>query len=228
MFQPAAVTEASSLHALKEAIWPGTGLAEEQLRLGLLVTGQLTLVAWQGDEAVGFAAAFPTVTANGQRRWELDLLGVHPAARGQRLGTQLIEAMLRQLPHQPGEPIRALIAVNNIASQTAFRRAGFRQEQTEMALYNYDLGPAGQTSPAVIPAHLVPVQTLNYSGYWLEEIAEASALSLATGLPASQNATLVGALLARDRPDLHTTARQAGYALMGNYHWWQQNGLAEG
>lgn len=220
--RPATPAQAATLYELKQAIWPGERATVEQVEAGLSAPDQLTVVGWQGNVVVGFAAAFPTMTATGQRRWELDLLGVHPAARGQRLGTKLIETMLRQLPRQADEPMRALIATSNIASQTAFRRAGFHQEQMELGLFSSELRPAGQTNPTTIPAHLIPVQTLNYGGYWLEAIADGSALSLAAGLPSGPTAALVGALLPLDRQDLHTTARHSGYAHIGNYHWWHK------
>ncbi len=222
VIRPAVPGQVDTLYDLKQAIWPSENATVEQIQVGLSAPDQLALIAWQADAAVGFAAAFPTMTATGQRRWELDLLGVHPAARGQRLGTQLIDAMLRQVPRQPGEPMRALIATSNIASQAAFRRAGFYLVPAELVLYSCELGPAGQTNPTTIPAHLIPVQTLNYSGYWLEAIADGAALSLAASLPSGLTAALVGALLPLDRPDLHTAARQAGYDHISNYHWWHK------
>ena len=219
-FQDATINEVAALVAIKQAVWPEESATVAQVKLGLSQPGQCTVLALLDDRPVGLAAGFPSIRKDGTRHWDLDLLAVAAAARGRQLGTRLIEQCRLGLSVPAGESMRALIATSNIASQIAFRRAGFALQQPVVHLYVKGLAAIDNRSPADVEGHLIPVHTHNYSGYWLESIETAAALKAAAKLPGRDDCQVVGALLAADRPDLVAAARAADYFHVGDYQWW--------
>jgi len=148
-------------------------------------------------QAVGFCSFLETPTAQGLRL-EIDMLGVIAAYRGQGLATRLITQAASDARARGVRRFRALVAVDNRASQRAFERAGFIASATafDLLLYRLDgLTPvaflssnwrweidAADDSPAethhlydatgdlVAMAECLHVQTLAYNGLWLERL----------------------------------------------------------
>jgi len=105
----------------------------------LLANGeQRAWLAIVQGEVVGFVAAFPTHTLHG-RNWEVDLVAVLSAFRGQGTATELIKVAVEGAGGHSLDTARALAATDNLASQRAFTRAGFNPEETVCSLLLYEI-----------------------------------------------------------------------------------------
>lgn len=176
MIRTARAADAHGIAAVLRDCWPDD--TPELDRIASLADDacHALLVAEVDASCVGVVDAFPTVNSKGVVRWELDLLAVVRVARGLGIGRALIRAALRAAT--PSAVIaRALIRVDNAASEGAFRAAGLRDSEPVLALYVTEANGAGGI--AASHSHLVPVQTLLYGGLWVEDEATAAALEAA-------------------------------------------------
>lgn len=162
---------------------------------------------------IGFVDAFMTVSADGVPRWEVDLLGVHPAYRGRGIAQRLINASVEIGRAQGAQHFRALIHMDNAASANAFQRVGFQSAPSTHELYISD-------QPADVPltpsdkAHLIPVCTLTYSGIWIENDQSPQSLLAARAIRARYDWFIAGALLPSGIPT------PEAFAHVGTYRWW--------
>lgn len=181
------------------------------------------------DGAVGgFVSAFLTVTSDGQRRWEIDLIAVRPASQGQGLGTRLIRRVCEDSRARTASVTRALIRVENVPSQTAFEKAGFAMDRRRHRLFLWPPGSGGETHAYIGPVTLLPVDTLTYRGLWIEGLTSVPAeeqhraVNVARSIVAAEGRLNTGAVIPADEenrlaPDLRDKAR-----LHGEYHWFEK------
>ncbi len=178
-------------------------------------TTRVTLVEQAGDGAlIGFIDAFMTVSFDGNPRWEVDLLGVHPAFRGRGIAQRLIKASVQAAHEQGVNFIRALIHVDNAASANAFQRCGFRGVGSDQALYISDQPADAPLTPST-SAHLIPVCTLTYTGIWVEHEFTPETLLVARAIRAKYDWFIAGVLFPARRP-----LPAEGYVSVGRYRWW--------
>jgi ribosomal protein S18 acetylase RimI-like enzyme len=86
--------------------------------------GEHAWLAQEGNTVVGFVSAFATRSLAADR-WEIDELAVHPAAQGRGVGTALVTHAVHQGRQNTDlAQARALVEVNNRASQRVFEKAG--------------------------------------------------------------------------------------------------------
>jgi ribosomal protein S18 acetylase RimI-like enzyme len=116
--------DAEGVLTVERATFDESPYGVEQVQTMLAQGNQHAWLAVQGPAVVGFVIAFLTAGLRGPC-WEIDLLAVHPAWRGRRLGSRLIEAagtygtgLARQA--------RAVVGDDNQPSAQAFWRTGFR------------------------------------------------------------------------------------------------------
>jgi ribosomal protein S18 acetylase RimI-like enzyme len=177
-------------------------------------TTRITLVEQADDGTlIGFIDAFMTVSVDGNLRWEIDLLGVHPAYRGRGIAQHLINASVHAGHEQGVDFIRALIHVDNAASTNAFQRCGFVTAQTTRELYISDQ-PAETSLIPPAAAHLIPVCTLTYSGIWIEDDHSPQSLAAARAIRAKYDWFIAGVLLPTGAPPPESFVR------VGEYRWW--------
>ncbi len=81
----AAVDDAPAIAAISRLSF-GTAMDEARIRHLLLLNRNITWVAVLSGGAAGFADYFLTVSQDDEVRLELDLLAVHPQARGMAAG----------------------------------------------------------------------------------------------------------------------------------------------
>jgi ribosomal protein S18 acetylase RimI-like enzyme len=185
-------------------------------------------VAEQHEDILGFVSAFLTVAGDGRRRWEVDLIAVRPASRGQGLGTRLIRHACKADQARTASLIRALIRVENVPSQRAFERAGFATDGRRHRLFVWPPGTGGETHTYAGPVDLIPVDTLTYRGLWMEGLTSVSAeeqrraLNAARSVVAARGRLNTGAVIPADEenrlaPDIRDKAR-----LHGEYHWFEK------
>ncbi len=211
--------DAPAIAALQALCWSEQPADPARVAGVLAEPDHATTVIVQDGRLAGFVDSFITLGADGARRWEVDLLAVHPECRGQGLGRVLIGANFgagrRFAPHLA----RALIRLDNIASQRAFARAGFAPEPATCRLMIAADGPAHAISPPE-DAHLIPVQTLTYQGVWVEGALRAEAFAAAQGVRARHGWDAAGSVIPLAQPAALEAASAAGYAPAGDYAWW--------
>jgi ribosomal protein S18 acetylase RimI-like enzyme len=179
-------------------------------------------------EVAGFVSAFLTVGKNGVRRWEVDLLAVGAASRGQQLGQKLVEATWRDAQRHCVNIARAAIRADNIASQRTFERAGYTTDGQAHKLLLWS--PEYADGKIVYPPNvtLLPVDTVTYRGLWIEgltangvsEDEQRQTVAAARTLIAQKGRANTGAMIpAKDEVILADNLR--GTAIMhGEYQWW--------
>jgi ribosomal protein S18 acetylase RimI-like enzyme len=191
-------------------------------------------VATEGDgtsgEVAGFVSAFLTIGQDGARRWEVDLLAVRRASRGQRLGQKLVEATWADARKHQVKMARAAVRVDNLASQRSFERAGYT---TDLRVHKLLLWLPQPAEGQIVYPHqvtLLPVNTLTYRGLWIEGLTVAGvsedeqrrAVTTARTLIAQQGRLNTGALIpAEDEGRLADDVRAMATG-QGEYHWWQK------
>ena len=189
----ATLADAEALLAVERQSLKDSPYTPEEVRQVLSRPEHRAYLAWRGGEPVGFCSCFETPTDTGPRL-ELDLLGVVPAHRGRGLGTRLIRYSIAQALCEGIRAFRAVVAVDNGASQGAFRRAGLLPEPRPRVLLIYEVrgnAPRGFLPPGwrwqahdqgprqihslyaeqgdlVASAECLEVHTCAYSGLWLE------------------------------------------------------------
>lgn len=182
-------------------------------------------VAAEDDYVAGFASGFLTVAQDGQRRWEVDLVGVRPCQQGQGLGTLLISRVSEAGHRQGASLTRALMRVDNVPSESAFERAGFSRKPGVQRLFLWSPEPNVEVGSYARRVTLLPVETLIYRGIWIEHLTsvppleQRRAVVAARSIASRESRLNAGALVAIDdehllAPDLRDQAQ-----LRGEYRW---------
>ena len=131
----------------------------------------------------------------------------------------------------PYDYARAVIAVSNYASASAFRYAGFTTDRIPRTLVTCKPTPGGGTPPDGVMCH--HVHTLTYEGIWVEPLPGAhydarllAGMAYGRGLAATGGAHVVGAFAS---PEKAAALQEAfGANRVGEYHWWVMNPPAGG
>ncbi len=181
-------------------------------------------VTTEDGEVAGFASAFLTVVGD-SRRWEIDLLAVRRASQGQGLGTHLI-GRVSEAGQQLGVSLtRALIRVENVASQRAFEEAGFTTDARVHSLFLWPPQPGAAAHPCPGAVTLLPVDTLTYRGLWIEGLASVPSESqrcvveTARSRVAEENRANAGAVIPVDRASLLAPGLCEDAVMHGEYYW---------
>jgi L-amino acid N-acyltransferase YncA len=187
-------------------------------------------------EVVGFASAFVTVGVRGYGRWEVDLVAVRRDSQRQGLGTRLISHTCRAGESKEVSLARALVRVENVASQRAFKKAGFTTDGQAHHLVLWSPGQGDtissdessvKRSDPISTGHvaLLPMDTLTYRGLWIEGLtsvcAEEQRLALKTAqsIIAREHRDNAGALIPVGKAScLAADLREEG-VVHGEYTW---------
>jgi ribosomal protein S18 acetylase RimI-like enzyme len=179
--------------------------------------------AW--GAVVGFVSAFATVDVNGHRRWELDLVAVRQDSHGQGIGTQLINRAYEVGASNEVSLARALIRVENAASQRAFEKAGFTTDGQGYYLMLWAPKPGAISVPCLEGVALLPVDTLTYRGLWIEGLEKVTAneqrsiIEAARGIIARDGRLNTGALIPAVKEHLVTIDLLNEATIHGEYYW---------
>lgn len=211
--------DAPALAAVHAACWPAEHIAVEHIARALALPDRVTLAVESREILVGFVDGFLTTGADGRRRWEVDLLAVHPAMRGRGLGRRLIAACVAAGAAFNPDCIRALIRVDNIASQRAFAAAGFAPQTTTCRLMINTAGASLDHEPPP-GAHLVPVVTLTYRGVWIEGALPAETFVAASAIRVRHGWDVAGCVIPLTQGEALRAAGEAGYTAIGDFAWW--------
>jgi len=192
------LTDVAALMAVERDSLQDSHYTPEQALALLRRPGRWVHLACDGDDVVGFCFSFATRDAQWPRL-EIDMLGVVPSHRRRGLATRLIAAALADGRGRGIPRARGVVARDNVGSRKAFLAAGMVVGgQVELLVYDL-LGaepqsylPKGWTcvaeptepDPATLHAILyddggtvraqarwLQVQTLSYSGIWIEDLS---------------------------------------------------------
>ncbi len=211
--------DAPGIVRIKKAVWPHERADTTAIGAALAAPGRATLVADEDEGISGFADGFLTVAADGARRWELDLLAVHPMAQRRGIGRALVAACTEAGRDHEAESARALIRTDNIASQETFARCGYAPDPVPCSLW---IAQNGEDDGSAAPpgAHLIPVVTLNYRGVWIEGALTVEAFRAARAMRARHGWDSAGAVIRLEDAAGLEAALEAGFMAVGDYQWW--------
>ena len=195
----------------------GEALDEARVR-ALLLERPATFAARRAGRAVGFADGFLTVAAGGEGRFELDLLAVHPQARRRGAARQLMLASVAQARRLGAASLRLLVAADNRGMQRLCEGLGFRRAAGGFALFARS--PAAARRQAAADAHLIAVETLTYSGIWLEGRISQAAIENALAAADARGLMRVGAVVPQGDSAVQERLQSLGFACWGDYDWW--------
>jgi len=219
----AAVEDAAGIGAVKSAVWLGETVDLPHMARVLTGSNRAADVAVCDGVIAGFVDGFSTLAPDGARRWEVDLLAVRPKYRGRGIAARLVSANTDAGRLTGASMARALIQVDNTASQRAFAKAGYQPKGTTCGLYILSddgavPGKHEQAQPEGL--HAVLVETLRYRGVWLEGELSADGFGYGAWMRRSRGVDVVGAVIPLAETEQVTAAEQAGYALIGYFQWW--------
>ena len=217
--RPAKVDDLPGLVQVKQLTWPEEAVRPGQVEKILHDPAHDIFVVEMQGQVAGFIDGFVTQSAQGELRWEIDLLAVHPAWRSRQLGQQLILACLKAGQKRGAAFARALIQTANRASQISFERCGFQCQPEMLNLY---VAPADEVlfSSDESNGYMLAVHTINYSGIWLEEDTSKSSLMAAQAVCWQEKCELVGTLVIQTNLTDNEKMIESGFAKVDDYQWW--------
>lgn len=213
-FRLANESHAEGISALIALTW---GNAADEQWIGTLLRQSLNTVwvALDHGDMLGFCAGFATTDPLGMLRWEVDLLAVHPNARSRGIGRELVARSSQSGYERACTFQRALIAVDNLASERCFAANGFTEKQKcELWVADPSAAAPAQSTAA---AHLVRVETLTYRGLWIEGSADAPTLIAARGRAHAEGRSVVGIVIPAG---IEHEAHRLGFTCIAVYQWW--------
>lgn len=206
--------------AIKSAVWPDEHNKLQHMAAVIAETDHVTVIAFEDGEAAGFADGFLTLSASGVLRWELDLLAVHPDFRGRGLAPQLIQVNLEAARWTEPKQSRALIQVENSASERSFARCGYVPDDFVSGLYVAIDGKISGHPVVEKGHHLIPVNTLSYSGVWVEGAFSQAGFDAGQLVRIKHGWQVAGAVLPVHDHEAITAAEKSGYQFIAHYRYW--------
>ena len=213
--------DAPGIAAVKAAAWPGEASQAASIAAVIRQPGHATLVAVENGRVLGFVDGFLTHALAGVRRWEVDLLAVHPDHRRRGIGRALVTACTDAGRTAGAARARALIQLDNVGSQNTFARCGYQVNEAVCRLFVCTDGGASGPPPP-LDAHFIPVVTLNYRGLWIEGKLSAAGFEAARAARARFGLDLVGAAIPLAEAEALRAAQRARFRAVGDYQWWRR------
>lgn len=192
-------------------------------RVQAILSDGRAIVACLGDEVLGFADAFATLDAHGERRVELDLVAVATSAQGRGIGSALVERCIAGARRASSSGVRALVRTENSRMQVICRRAGFQRSAYAYHLYIAEGAAAIPSCFGQHNASLVKVDTLTYSGIWLEGDLNQAAVDEAKIRLAQTGSRIAGAVVPQGADAVVKLLRDNDFLFRGDFHWWALN-----
>ncbi len=193
-------------------------------RVKQLLSEAQTYVAFVDGRVVGFVDSFMTEDAARQRRFELDLLAVSPAAQGRGIGSLLVAKSLSATRQSQAAKIRTLVRCENYPMQRICARYGFERSAHSFQLYVSAAKAIAVAASQVHCARLLSVDTLTYSGFWLEgELSQDAINKGRSALLSRGRNSRMGAVIAAHDTNTIELLRANLFELIGDFDWWSIN-----
>jgi L-amino acid N-acyltransferase YncA len=212
-------SDAEGILQVKQAVWPTQDASLEQVSSAISDTDHQIAVAVDANRIVGYMSCFKTLAQDGHARWEMDELAVHPEVQGRSIGRDLVKMGTRAGRDLNIPTARALIQVDNVASQRTFARWGYIASDSFYGLY-ICTNPLDEIMTPPADLHLVPVNTISYRGVWLEGQLSKIGFLAARAYCAEHKRSVAGALIPITNRQATYTAANSGYEALSNYQWW--------
>lgn len=206
------------------AVWGDANASIERIRQVISLPSHDTHTVIVGSRVAGFVNGFLTQSAEGIRRWELDLLAVHPEFRGRGLGQALLTRSVSSGFKRGAAYSRGLIRIGNSPSEKAFAHSGYQRLPDPCGLYVSTATGDLQDKPEGL--HLVHVETLTYKGVWLEGVLTPQAFAYSQAVRHRDDLDTAGAVIALSEAQTIENCLAAGFAHSGNYFWWRRQNEA--
>lgn len=222
MLREARVDEAGAIARLKSLVWPDEPVTPAAIGFAISLPTHLTLVVTEGELVVGFVDGFDTLTRDGEHRWEIDLLAVHPEWRRQGVATEMLHATVEEGRERGAAQARALVGASNAAMERTMRATGFVGGEREQVLYigSDAYQSAGQVIEPGLP--FVPVTTMRYRGLWIEGELTPDLIAAAHARREAEGRELIGAVLPSADRAANQIALWSGMWPAGLYRWWRR------
>ena len=180
-----------------------------------------TYAALGDGRVVGFVSNFLTRDGQGRSRFELDLLGVAPAWQGRGIGALLVARSMRAARYSEAATIRALVRRDNYPMQRLCARSGLQRSARDSQLWtSLAAQPAGNCDQES-SARIIAVDTLTYSGFWLEGALSQGAIDAARKLLRAQpDRSVIGAVVSEQDGRAVDLLRANAFDRIGDFHWW--------
>lgn len=222
VIQPVTLADVEAISILKKAVWPEEAADPALIAMALQTPSHQAFMAVVAGEPAGFASCFATKAQTGAKRWEVDLLAVHPSFRRMGIANQLIAKAVEAGTESQAAYTRGLIAVANIGSQKSFARQGYHTDGTIYMLHVSTQPPLTETEKP-LGTHLVEVYTFSYQGIWLEGGLSSDAFSAAQTASQRNGLGLVGVLIPNHQDTAKTLAVKHSYEPVALYQWWTRS-----
>ncbi|PJF44611.1 MAG: hypothetical protein CUN55_03025 [Phototrophicales bacterium] len=219
-YRVATLQDAKGIYEVQQATWPKEITSSQNVQNILLSEQHVIIVAAMEKHIVGYISCFAT-TRQTATYWEHDQLAVHPNFRGKGIGYELITRAYDIGCIKGVDRHRAWIQINNIASQRVFSKHEFH---TNIQLYQLFVCKESLSTASATSLHgtLIPVQTLSYSGYWLEGTVSPNDFIAARHILSSHSKHIVGMMIPCHKHELIEAAKNANYQSIDFYHqWWR-------
>ena len=181
----------------------------------------ITIVA-PGDDAIkGFVDCFFTTEQAGLVRLEIDILAVDPASRRQGVASALVYAAEELGQLRAPCTARVVVQANNSQMNGLMGNVGYQASGTH-DLYIKPVVSAVEKADWVLTPGFVRVDTLRYSGIWVETLISEECLQRAEKSSSALGLDLVGALIDVQDMSSSSIAKQQGYMEVGVYRYWEK------
>jgi len=199
----------------------GAKVVPDSPRVQHVLDAGCAFVALAEGRVVGFVSNFKTRDETGHGRFELDLLGVAPAWQGRGIGSALVERSMQAARCSNATTLRALVRCDNMPMQRICRRCGLQRLQSAcQLLLSRAKGSASGCSPEM-RARIIAVDTLTYSGYWLEgELSQCAIDAARQLLRAQPGRAQLGTVVPQSDRATIDLLRANSFEVSGDYDWW--------
>ncbi len=208
-----------AIASILTASWSNETFDPDRVQAIMIGSDHSTLIAvWDGT-VVGFIDAFTTQSRSAITRWELDLMAVDLEWRKRGIGRRLVEASIASGTMKNARAARGLVGTDNLASQRNLESCGFTCHDETQVLYVRGGGFSSPAMQATVPhLHTIRVNTMRYSGIWLE--GEADRDDIESVLCLAKADEIVGMLVPVADTAQREVLKLAGFDEQGLFQWW--------
>ena len=119
---------------------------------------------------------------------------------------------------------RTLVAIDNAGSQGAFVRCGYKTDDVVCELLVANKSHQSREDFEIDKgSDVIQVNTINYSGLWIEGQRTRSRLDSALGYLTNSQYDLAGAVVPVNDTAIIQDALSLGFERIGRYQWWQRS-----